>query len=199
MTSETLATDALLVQTEKSETEKPQEHSILSTDQIKKLYDSNVTPGTRGVPLKRICKILQLLGQAPTEKDIKNICDAYSPEGLSQKATPSVKFEEFCEILTKHVLSRDELYSKLFAAFRIFDPLDVGVIDATKLRETLLTVGECFTEKEAREFIKQANPTDEGKLPYEPFVRQLVDAYPPPKPKQSGAKSKGKSVKKTPN
>ncbi|OON15258.1 hypothetical protein X801_08940 [Opisthorchis viverrini] len=53
----------------------------------------------------------------------------------------------------------------------VFDPLDIGVIDATKLRETLLTVGECFTEKEAREFIKQANPTIEGKLPYE---RELI-------------------------
>ncbi|TGZ65646.1 hypothetical protein CRM22_005757 [Opisthorchis felineus] len=199
MTSETLATDALLVPAEKPETEKAQEHFILSTAEIKKLYESNVTPGTRGVPLKRVCRILQLLGQAPTEKDIKNVCDAYSSEGLSQKATPSVKFEEFCEILRRHVLSRDELYSKLYAAFRVFDPLDIGVIDATKLRETLLTVGECFTEKEAREFIKQANPTIEGKLPYEPFVRQLVDAYSPPKPKKSSAKSKGKTVKKKPN
>ncbi|TGZ65645.1 hypothetical protein CRM22_005757 [Opisthorchis felineus] len=149
MTSETLATDALLVPAEKPETEKAQEHFILSTAEI--------------------------------------------------KTTPSVKFEEFCEILRRHVLSRDELYSKLYAAFRVFDPLDIGVIDATKLRETLLTVGECFTEKEAREFIKQANPTIEGKLPYEPFVRQLVDAYSPPKPKKSSAKSKGKTVKKKPN
>ncbi|OON15259.1 hypothetical protein X801_08941, partial [Opisthorchis viverrini] len=98
------------------------------------LYDSNVTPGTRRVPLKRVCRILRLLGQAPSEKDIKDICDTYSSEGLSQKGASLPV---------------------------VFDPLDIGVIDATKLRETLLTVGECFTEKEAREFIKQANPTIE--------------------------------------
>ncbi|KAA3677802.1 uncharacterized protein DEA37_0006007 [Paragonimus westermani] len=139
----------------------------LSSTEIRKLYDSLTSARSRKVPLTQICKTLQLLGQCPTQATMKTIFDAYTPQDQPENVVPTVDLEAFTDILNEYSSSRDERFAQLNEAFLYFDKQESGVIESEILREKLLTVGDCLTEKEANEFFKEANPGTDGKLPYD--------------------------------
>ncbi|CAH8524268.1 unnamed protein product [Dicrocoelium dendriticum] len=162
----------------------PPNNDFPSPDEIKKLYYSMSSSDGKGLLLTNISKALQLLGQCPTQASIQAICESYTPDEQAKNVVPSVKLEQFTDILKENWLSKSGRIAQLNDAFRFFDKDESGVIEANILREKLLTVGDCFTEKEANEFFNEAKPTADGKLPYDSFVQRLVEPYSRPKSKR---------------
>ncbi|CAH8491210.1 unnamed protein product [Schistosoma turkestanicum] len=174
---------------------------LLSEDIIKKLYDSLVSSKTRQVTLNQIGPCLQTINQAPTQAILQKIYSDYTPDELEGTGPENITLDldQFTEIIQTYSQSRDERWSQLNKAFLFFDKTESGVIDIEPMRTMLLTIGECFTEKEANEFYKLAEPGKNGKWPYDDFVKTLVDSYPHPltkKKKGGSGKKKKKSAKK---
>ncbi|TPP58488.1 Troponin C skeletal muscle [Fasciola gigantica] len=141
--------------------------NILSSNEIRKIYETVVSARSRKVPLTQIGRALQLLSQAPTQAALQAICDSYTPENLRDGEIAAVAYDDFARILRENVMDREERLAELTNAFLFFDKEEAGVIDAEELKAALLTVGDCLTNKEAAEFFKEAKPQADGKLPYD--------------------------------
>ncbi|KAL3307495.1 hypothetical protein Ciccas_013988 [Cichlidogyrus casuarinus] len=150
---------------------------------------------------------LQMFNQCPTKADLENIIHAYKEEEEGDDAAPnsSVDFETFCTIMKEHSDTRDNLLNRIIDAFGVsilrgifeqleqhFDPQQAGLVEASQLREALLTIGEVFTEQEANEFFKDAGISPDGKVAYDDFCKKLVDSFPRPASKAGSRKPSGK-------
>ncbi|VDP78626.1 unnamed protein product [Echinostoma caproni] len=153
--------------------------NILSSVEIRKLYESVVSARSRKVPLSQISRALHLLSQAPTQATLQAIYDTYTPENLREGEIPSIAYDDFAKIVRENMMDRDERLTELTNAFLFFDKEESGVIDAEQLKTALLSVGDCLNEKECVEFFKEAKPQADGKLPYDgdgTFILILVTA-----------------------
>ncbi|CAH8500487.1 unnamed protein product [Heterobilharzia americana] len=177
-----------------------QNSQILKDSVIKSIYDSAASAKTRRVTLIQICRCLQMLSQCPSQGDLNKIYSDYTPDDLEGTGPESIPLdlEQFTEIIRTYSKTRDERWNQINNAFLYFDKLESGVVDTEPMRTMLLTVGDCFTDRECNEFFKEAAPGTDGKWPYDEFAKKLVDAYPRPQSKKSATSgtAKKKSAKK---
>ncbi|KAK4469817.1 hypothetical protein MN116_007330 [Schistosoma mekongi] len=177
-----------------------QDSQTLSEDVIKNIYNSLASAKSRKVTLNQICRCLQMLNQCPTQAVLNKIYSDYTPEdmeGITPENIP-LHLDQFTEIIQTYSYTREERWNQLNNAFLFFDKNESGVVDTEPMKTMLLTVGDCFTDKECNEFFKEAAPGSDGKWPYDDFVKKLVDAYPRPQSKklQSARLDKKKIAKK---
>ncbi|KAJ1461567.1 hypothetical protein M885DRAFT_506581 [Pelagophyceae sp. CCMP2097] len=123
---------------------------------------------------EEVSTIMRYLGAYPTERAmVKEIL----PDMMEDEPSAFVKYERFepkmLEILAEGDWEPDS-EEVLLQAFRVFDPEGRGYIEATKLREFLITKGTPFREKEIDAFMSVAKDMETGHIYYEDYVALLT-------------------------
>ncbi|VDO67727.1 unnamed protein product [Schistosoma margrebowiei] len=146
-----------------------QDSQILKESDIKSMYDSLSSAKSRKVTLNQICRCLQMLNQCPNSATLDKIYSDYTPEDMEGTGSESIAIDlnQFTEIIQTYSYTREERLNQLNNAFLFFDKNESGVVDTEPMKTMLLTVGDCFTDKECNEFFKEAAPGTDGKWPYD--------------------------------
>jgi Ca2+-binding EF-hand superfamily protein len=121
---------------------------------------------------EEVATIMRYLGSYPTERAmVKEIL----PDMLGEE-DHQVKYELFepkmLEMLAEGTWEPDS-EDALLNAFKAFDPEGKGYIEASKLREALITKGTPFREKEIAAFLEVAKDEESGHVFYEDYVALL--------------------------
>ena len=66
---------------------------------------------------------------------------------------------------------------ELLDAFKIFDPGNKGFMDSAELRVVITKMGEQFTEEEAEQMVKEADPNNTGRVTYEDFIQKVLTKF----------------------
>ena len=69
---------------------------------------------------------------------------------------------------------KEALSSQLLEAFKVFDPQNTQHIDSKELYKLLTTLGEKLSEKEAEQLLREADPSNSGKVHYPSLVKLLT-------------------------
>mmetsp|Transcript_27454 Transcript_27454/g.56431 ORF Transcript_27454/g.56431 Transcript_27454/m.56431 type:complete len:167 (-) Transcript_27454:85-585(-) len=118
--------------------------------------------------------IMRYLGVYPSEKDIvKEIIPAMMEEDMQTKTIAYDKFEaKMLEIISAGTYEPDS-EEKLLQAFRFLDPEGKGYIEASVMRDMLITKGVPFREKEIDAFMAVAKDLETGRIYHEDYVALL--------------------------
>mmetsp|Transcript_4571 Transcript_4571/g.7396 ORF Transcript_4571/g.7396 Transcript_4571/m.7396 type:complete len:161 (-) Transcript_4571:243-725(-) len=119
---------------------------------------------------EEVSTIMRYLGAYPTEKAmVKEIL----PEIQDDEPTAFVQYDRFeqkmLEILASHEWDPDPP-DVILQAFRTLDPDGLGYIDASRMKELLVTKGTPFREKELDAFMTVAKDMDTARIYYEDYV-----------------------------
>ena len=122
---------------------------------------------------EEVATIMRYLGAYPTERAVvKEIL----PDMMGEEASAFVKYETFepkmLELLAGGEFEPDS-DETLLQCFRAFDEDGKGWVEATKLREALITKGTPFREKEIEAFMEVAKDEETGRIYYEDYVALL--------------------------
>ena len=122
---------------------------------------------------EEVATIMRYLGAYPTERAVvKEIL----PDMMGEEASAFVKYETFepkmLELLAGGEFEPDS-DETLLQCFRAFDEEGRGYVEATKLREALITKGTPFREKEIEAFMEVAKDDETGRIYYEDYVALL--------------------------
>ena len=77
-------------------------------------------------------------------------------------------------LFTLTLADRDVLSAQLLEAFRVFDPQNTQNISSDELYKLLTTLGEKLSDKEATQLLREADPSDSGKIHYPSLVKLLT-------------------------
>ena len=133
-------------------------------------------------------------------KDLANL----RGDGLDYKLLQHITFEEFITVISRKLSAlhapapsepstamaatgepskslfnltladRDALSAQLLEAFRVFDPQNTQNISSDELYKLLTSLGEKLSDKEATQLLREADPSDSGKIHYPSLVKLLT-------------------------
>ncbi|XP_060562951.1 calmodulin-like [Ruditapes philippinarum] len=110
---------------------------------------------------------MKFLGMSPTEEEVSEAMFTLDVNGNGR-----IEFQEFYSFMQMELskLCEGGLSNKeevIRSAFRTFDKDGSGYLDSDKLRKAMKTLGDCLTDKEIDDMIKQVDTNDDGRIQYE--------------------------------
>lgn len=124
--------------------------------------------GDGSISTKELGTVMRSLGQNPTEKELREICNEVDVDGNGK-----LEFKEFILLMTKHFDSINA-ECELKTAFQVFDAKKQGYIDEAELRHCLTTIGDCLTTEEVNELLHEADVDGDGCINYLEFVKIMT-------------------------
>ena len=125
--------------------------------------------GDGTLALKYIGTIMRMLGQSPTESELKNIIIEVDTDGSG-----CMDFQEFLNMMAHYIKEETDTKEDICTAFKAFDGTGNGVIPVGELKHVLTTLGDALTAEEIDELIKAADVEDTGRVKYEDFVTKMM-------------------------
>ncbi|CDS40225.1 flagellar associated protein calmodulin [Echinococcus multilocularis] len=126
------------------------------------------------IPISSVVQALQLLDQAPTEKEVREIVEEQKLDGGSDERDTStlgrISFEKFSQLLKTIYLPPEEHFKRLFNAFAVLDDKNKGILAADYLSELLLTRGDALTKKQVRDLMSESSTAADGYFAYMSFI-----------------------------
>mmetsp|Transcript_14090 Transcript_14090/g.23307 ORF Transcript_14090/g.23307 Transcript_14090/m.23307 type:complete len:152 (-) Transcript_14090:485-940(-) len=141
------------------------EEQIAEMKEAFSLFDRD---GDGAITLKELGTVMRSLGQTPTERDLKEMCDELQADGHTV-----IDFAEFLTLMarkSKEAYTQDEILD----AFRVFDKDGNGYITTVELRHIMTNLGEKLTDEEVDEMIREADVSGDGRVNYTEFVQLLM-------------------------
>eukprot|EP01083_Nonionella_stella_P125891 380847_1 len=117
---------------------------------------------------KELKKIMQGLGQNPTEVEIDELVKEIDADGDG-----TIDFDEFLAMLTRKA-NTNETVDDLEKAFKIFDKGGRGKIGRSELREVMLGLGEDLTDEQLDIMIKEIDSDGDGFVTLEDFKNVML-------------------------
>ncbi|XP_064648468.1 neo-calmodulin-like isoform X2 [Lineus longissimus] len=144
--------------TKEQEAEFKKAFTLYDKDKDNKLSSAEIGPALRSCAL------------TPTEAELNAIISNIDSQG---------GFADFPEFLSyaARLLPEKDPEELLREAFTRWDTNNCGFLNATALREAMVTMGEPLTEEEADEMIKEALPSGDGQINYEDLLVKLIKEY----------------------
>ena len=136
---------------------------------IFKLYDRD-KDGL--VEMEFFGEMLRSAGGYPLEKELEEIT-AQLKKNAKGGMFNMAQFEAAC----KEHIKTDETLDDLIKAFKYYDTENTGRISLEDLKESLTTIGDCLTEDEMKEFIKEADLKGTGSFDYVDYAKKLMKNY----------------------
>jgi len=148
-------------------------------------------------------KMLNALGQNPTELDLQNMMEDVDMEGeendavvehhpvkktfpwsratsavgkqyvASHRPMGKIDFPSFLSLMAKKMKDGDT-EEELIEAFKVFDRDEDGFISAHELRLSMMNLGEKLTDAEVDEMIREADMDGDGQINYDEFVKMMM-------------------------
>ncbi|KAH8097155.1 Ca2-binding protein [Aureococcus anophagefferens] len=104
--------------------------------------------------------------------DIKELKAAFRALGASTKSSPTVLFDEFVEMATPKMQSRDTR-EEIMKVFALFDDDQTGAISFRNLKRVANELGENLTDEELQEMIDEADRDGDGMINEDEFFRVM--------------------------
>lgn len=117
---------------------------------------------------KELKKIMQGLGQNPTEVEIDELVKEIDADGDGQ-----IDFDEFLAMLTRKA-NTNQMEDDLQKAFKVFDKANRGKIGINELREIMLGLGEDLTDEQLNIMIKEIDSDNDGYVTFEDFKNVML-------------------------
>lgn len=111
--------------------------------------------------------VMRSVGAIPTESDLRQLAQEFSKNGVT-----TVDYNTFLTHAARFF--RGDSENDIKAAFRVFDKDGKGFVNSTELRHVLVSLGEKLTDSEADQFIREADPSNTGKITYDQFAKVLL-------------------------
>ncbi|BHF58336.1 hypothetical protein SprV_0100128800 [Sparganum proliferum] len=164
------------------------------------LFDCLSRRKTNTIPISTLKYAFQMEAQAPTEMELKEIKKAYVDTTLEDPENTPVDFETFCTIMEENSLNSSDRLNKLLSALITFDETSRGSLHADNFHKQMLILGDRLSETEAVEFMKDAQPGEDGYISYLDFAHRMVEGHPPSLPKKAPRdKGEAKSARMAPS
>lgn len=97
---------------------------------------------------------------------------------MTQELSPSqpglISFSEFLALVSRHMKQPTDTEDELREAFRVFDRDGSGWISAAELRHIMTHLGEKLSDEEVDEMMKEADPSGNGQVNYEEFIKIIM-------------------------
>jgi len=119
------------------------------------------------IDIKELRAVMQALGESPTDSQLELLIKSVDLDGDGVISEP-----EFEKILKcrKKILKSEKAVAKAFAKYDVDGD---GYITPKELRETMLSVGENFTDKEVQGMIDAADKDNDGRISYAEFCAMM--------------------------
>ena len=117
---------------------------------------------------KELKKIMQGLGQDPTEVEIDELVKEIDADGDGQ-----IDFDEFLAMLTRKA-NTNQIEDDIQKAFKVFDKGNRGKIGINELREIMLGFGEDLTDEQLNVMIKEIDSDNDGYVTFEDFKNVML-------------------------
>ncbi|XP_060577306.1 neo-calmodulin-like isoform X7 [Ruditapes philippinarum] len=145
-------------------------------EEIRELFRLFDTNNDKSISAQELGKAMRFLGMSPTQQEVSDAMRTLDVNGNGR-----IEFQEFYAFMQQEMAKvNDENYSQreevIRSAFRTFDKDGNGYIDAKELRVAMKKLGECLTDKELEDMMKQADVDGDGKINYEEFVKIWCEA-----------------------
>mmetsp|Transcript_32035 Transcript_32035/g.51456 ORF Transcript_32035/g.51456 Transcript_32035/m.51456 type:complete len:159 (+) Transcript_32035:27-503(+) len=117
---------------------------------------------------KELKKIMQGLGQNPTEVEIDELIKEIDADGDGQ-----IDFDEFLAMLTRKA-NTNQIEDDIEKAFKVFDKGNRGKIGPNELREIMLGLGEDLSDEQLNIMIKEIDSDGDGYVTLEDFKTVML-------------------------
>eukprot|EP01083_Nonionella_stella_P227837 807999_1 len=117
---------------------------------------------------KELKKIMQGLGQNPTEVEIDELVKEIDADGDG-----TIDFNEFLAMLTRKA-NTNQMEDDIQKAFKVFDKGNRGKIGINELREIMLGLGEDLSDEQLNIMIKEIDSDGDGYVTYEDFKNVML-------------------------
>ncbi|KAL4218380.1 hypothetical protein ACF0H5_023117 [Mactra antiquata] len=144
--------------------------------EIRELFRIFDTNNDRSISVQELGKAMRFLGMSPTQQEVADAMRTLDTNGNGR-----IDFQEFYAFMQSEMAKvsdgdythREEI---IRSAFRTFDKDGNGYIDAKELRVAMKKLGECLTDRELDDMMRQADIDGDGKINYEEFVKIWCEA-----------------------
>ncbi|XP_053381746.1 calmodulin-A-like [Mercenaria mercenaria] len=148
----------------------------ISTAEIRELFRLFDTNNDKSISAQELGKAMKFLGMSPAQQEVSDAMRALDVNGNGR-----IEFQEFYSFMHAEMskISDGDFTNKeevIRSAFRTFDKDGNGFIDANELRTAMKKLGECLTDKEVEDMMKQTDVAEDGKINYEELVKIWCEA-----------------------
>ena len=144
------------------------EEQIADFKEAFSLFDKD---GDGIIKISELPLLIRSLNQNPTNAEINEMINEIDTEGTGQ-----LDFPEFISLMARRMKDVNP-EEELREAFQVLDRDKTGLISSTELRHVVGNVGETFTDDEADQMIKEADPDGTGQIRYEDFIKLMTTRY----------------------
>lgn len=142
------------------------EEQIADFKEAFSLFDKD---GDNRIKTSELGLLVRALNQNPTEAEVRKFITEIDPE-----ETGMFSFPDFVALMARNIQTVDA-EEELLDALRVFER--EGTVQAATLKHLVCHMGEKFTEEEADDMIRRANPDADGNINYEAFARLLISKF----------------------
>ena len=130
-------------------------------EEVKECFDLFDRTGTGKIPVDMLGKIVRSVGQTPSNAEVAD----YIKE-IDSDSTGTFDYASLVALLERH-WKAPEAADQVIEAFKIFDPDGTGNIPSSEMRTVMTNLGEKLTAEEVNAMLKEADPSNTGKINYE--------------------------------
>lgn len=144
------------------------EEQIADFKEAFSLFDKD---GDGVIKIAELALLVRSLNQNPTNSELNEWIAEIDPD-----QTGILDFPEFISLMArkmKDVNPEEELRE----AFQVLDKEKLGYMTTNELKHVVVKWGEAFSEEEAEQMIREADPDGTGKVQYEDFIKLLTTRY----------------------
>lgn len=144
------------------------EEQIADFKEAFSLFDKD---GDGIIKISELALLIRSLNQNPTESEIRDMIIE-----IDSQQTGILDFPEFISLMARRIKDVNP-EEELREAFQVLDSNKLGFINGNELFHYVSKLGEKFTEDEAKQMIKEADPDGSGQIRYEDFIKMLTTRY----------------------
>lgn len=130
-----------------------------------RMFDRN-KDGT--ISISELRTIMQILGNNPTEKDIKKVMREADKDGNG-----TLDFDEFALLMSKYLKKPEQEEIELLESFRVFDKDNSGYIELSEIKELMKSIGEKLTDEQIEDIFNKGDLNGDGRLDYQEFAKLM--------------------------
>ena len=137
-------------------------------DEFKQAFELFDTNNNGRISRKELKKIMEGLGQYPTQVEIDELIKEVDADGDGL-----IDYAEFETMLSRKMSSNEE-EDNLKQAFQVFDKAGRGKIGASELREVMLGLGEDLTDAQIKIMIDEISSKKDGYVTFDDFKNAML-------------------------
>ncbi|KAL5013548.1 hypothetical protein ScPMuIL_007818 [Solemya velum] len=122
-----------------------------TAQELKEAFNNFDKNGDGKISVKELGPLLRILGQNPTESQVKAVMDE-----ADKNKTGFLEEDEYLQLIQKYILDPETVEVELRQAFLFFDKDRNGRLDLKELSRVLMRIGDPLSKEDTDEFLALA-------------------------------------------